>query len=300
MLSICIPVYNYDIVPLINELHIQATSLNIEFEIIVIDDYSNSFFKNMNSIIKDFPNVRYIELEENIGRSKIRNRLAKLAKYDYLIFMDCDSKIYLKNYIKNYTKECNGEIVVCGGTAYEDVCFDQNHFLRWLYGMNRESISAEIRNLTPNKSFATHNFLISKSIFKKVRFNESIVSYGHEDTLFGFDLRKNNYQIKHINNQLYHIGLEASSDFIKKTEQGIINLKFLKNNLKSQDEFFNEIKLMKFYNSIKKIGLHWIFALIFKIFRKSLFNNLTGNKPSLKLFDFYKLGFLSSINTFNK
>ncbi|MEN8805746.1 MAG: glycosyltransferase, partial [Wenyingzhuangia sp.] len=69
MISICIPIYNQEISNLINELTNQIRSLSLNIEIIVIDDGSEDVFENQN-LLKDHT---YIALQENVGRSKIRN-----------------------------------------------------------------------------------------------------------------------------------------------------------------------------------------------------------------------------------
>ena len=58
----------------------------------------------------------------------------------------------------------------------------------------------------------------------KVKFDERITKYGHEDTLFGFELKKNNTQITHIDNPVINGNLETNEEFIEKTEEGLLNL----------------------------------------------------------------------------
>ena len=89
MLSILIPTYNYNIFPLVTELVNQAKVLKIEFEIITIDDGSNQF-QIENHKINHLENCSYTVLSNNIGRSSIRNLLAKKAKFKWLLFLDAD------------------------------------------------------------------------------------------------------------------------------------------------------------------------------------------------------------------
>ena len=106
MLSILIPTYNFDVRKLIFDLHEQAEKEKIEFEIIIADDASDNAFRNINKETETLHNVKYIQLNENSGRSKIRNFLAKQAKYNNLLFIDCDMIIENSNFIhinkKNY------------------------------------------------------------------------------------------------------------------------------------------------------------------------------------------------------
>ncbi len=88
MLSILIPVYNFDIRKLVVDLHFCCTSENIKFEIICFDDGSERAFKEINAELKHLSNCTYTELPQNIGRSAIRNKLAQNANYLNLAEME--------------------------------------------------------------------------------------------------------------------------------------------------------------------------------------------------------------------
>ena len=57
--------------------------------------------------------------------------------------------------------------------------------------------------------------LIPKKIFLAIKFDESITKYGHEDTLLGIMLEKEKKEIFHINNPLYHNGIENNIIFLQ-------------------------------------------------------------------------------------
>jgi cellulose synthase/poly-beta-1,6-N-acetylglucosamine synthase-like glycosyltransferase len=59
--------------------------------------------------------VVFKELDRNIGRARIRNRLADMAKYSTLLFMDCDSQVSDDQYINRYIPFFGKDVVVCGG-----------------------------------------------------------------------------------------------------------------------------------------------------------------------------------------
>lgn len=297
MISALIPVFNFNVTGLVSELYQQAVAAGIEFEIIVIDDASTDSFKETNGKLSSYQHVKYFEEYDNIGRSKIRNKLADLASHPFLLFMDCDSQIPDVNYLSNYINCCNGNVVVCGGRIYEPVKpADHNLLLRWKQGKSKEEFSADIRNMSPNKSFMTNNFLISKKIFNEIRFNEDIEGYGHEDTLFGYELTKKNISIVHIENPLLHIGLESNTSFLEKTKESIRNL----NNILTQNGYekllVRTIKLLAYYKFFRKLGLDRLVCFVYQSMAKAMEKNLLGKNPSLMLFDFYKLGYLCEIN----
>ena len=295
MLSILIPTYNYSITKLVNGLHNQCLQCKVPFEIIIIDDCSSELFKKTNATLKELSHVSYTELEQNIGRSKIRNELASKAQYPYLLFMDCDAKIPSDSYISNYLNYCKAEVIICGGTAYESTLPNPNESLRWHYGRSREQRLATERNQNPNASFTTFNFLISASIFNQITFNESITKYGHEDTLFGYELKIRNFVITHIDNPLIHMGLDSNIEFIRKTKTGIQSLFALLNNPSIDQKFSDDITLIRAYKKIKKYKLRLIIALIYKISAKTIEKQLCKKTPNIRLFDILKLGYICSL-----
>ena len=104
MLTICIPIYNYDSIRLISDLNNQADNLECPVEIVVINDGSKPEFNNLYNCLVS-PIIRYISLPQNIGRAKVRNLFVSFAKYDYLLFLDCDDKIIADHYLKQYISQ---------------------------------------------------------------------------------------------------------------------------------------------------------------------------------------------------
>ena len=288
MISICIPVYNFNITALVNELSNQVNSLNIPCEIIVIDDGS-VHFKEVNKIACD--KHTYIELPGNIGRARIRNLFLKYAQYPYLLFLDCDSQIKTSSFLSNYVEILkDNPSVVCGGRIYENTRPNREKRLRWKYGILRESQPYAVRREFPYKSFMTNNFLISKKVFEENKFDERILKYGHEDTLFGFSLKKRNIKITHIDNPVINGDVELNREYLNKTREGVINLVNILNFTNYDKELMDDITLLRFYNKVRKIES--IVYLSFVLSRPLIVFLLTRGYISLHLFDFYKLGIL--------
>jgi len=294
MISILIPVYNCNIVSLVYELHNQASAASVPVEIIVLDDCSSELLRGQNKDVDNLPGVRFLELEKNIGRASIRNKLAGMAAYPTLLFMDCDSEVPDPNYIRNYLPYCGKEVVVCGGRTYKSVPPDEPELiLRWLYGIKREQITADIRNRDPYHSFMTNNFLISRSILSQIQFDESLIQYGHEDTLFGFELKKKGVPVIHIQNPLIHTGLEITREFLRKTSEGIENLVILVEQGKIDRQGFEDIRVLRAYDKINRFGMVNLYLKIYNQFERMIMQNLMGNNPNLNTFDLYKLAVLA-------
>src|ERR1035437_2162840 len=133
MISILIPAYNYDITRLVADLHKQAMETYVDFEIIVMEDGSMLYVEE-NNHVTDFEFCRHIVLAENIGRSAIRNKLADEAKFDHLLFLDCDAKVISAHFIEKYIAFCREECVVLGGRIYDENNTDPQFSLIIKYG----------------------------------------------------------------------------------------------------------------------------------------------------------------------
>lgn len=291
MISICIPIYNFDVSELVANLSLQSKSVDIPIEIILIDDASNPAFKALN---ENFCKQHvYIPLVKNIGRAAIRNLFLSYAKYPYLLFLDCDVIIYsddfLSNYIKTIQKETNQ--LVYGGRIYSKSLPERNQMLRWKYGVKKESKPVNIRNQHPNKSFMTNNFIIEKRLFDTIKFDERLVGYGHEDTLFGFELKKRNIKITHIDNPVMDGDLQENRKYIEATEKAISNLIRILKITNYDKDFINDVELLRIY--YKFYGVRHLIKFVFIVLKPILKLSLSAGYVNLYIFDFYKLGNLA-------
>lgn len=286
MLSILIPVYNYNVTHLVTELHRQAEELGELYEICLLDDASDEKFKVKNREIAQKNNVHYEELPQNIGRSAIRNRLVEMAEYDYLLYMDCDSRVLMPHYLQTYVKALHPKRLLYGGRAYlPKPPSDPQFLLHWHYGRQREQQDYLERQKNPYHSFMTNNFLIPKSIFASITFDESLRTYGHEDTLFGMELAKKNVEIQHLNNPLLHLGLESTAVFLSKTKMAVCNLAQLQRQGKRV-----ETRLSQTYAQIARWKLLFVVGWGLKLLRPFIIKYLQRAKlVDLRLLDLYKL-----------
>ncbi len=287
MLSILIPVYNQDVYSLVKSLHDQLMSLGHNFEILCLDDASSLSPKN-NSQIPLLENCNYLVLENNIGRSAIRNKLANMAKYDYLLFIDSDMVVINNSFIQNYLSRSENYDIVYGGIEYHNSCNNVNRLLRWKYGLEREAINVDKRNLIPYLSAKFCNLLIRKQVFSRIQFDEQIKVYGHEDTLFSLDMESLKLKVLHIDNPLLHDGLEDSDIYLSKVETASRNLKKIAD-LHPNNLLLKTIPLLATYNLMKKFKMVIIYKIIYQIFAKGIERNLLSTKPNIRLLDFYKL-----------
>jgi len=292
MISVLIPIYNFNVAKLVKDLHAQLTYANVVFEIILGDDASTQQFNNEK--LTDLQFVSYFSLPENTGRAKIRNLLVEKANFSYLLFMDCDAAVSSSLYINNYIVEISrntAPVCIIGGVVYRKQKPNPKYYLRWDYGNKREATDADIRNEKPYKSFTSFNAVFSKSIFELVKFDESISTYGNEDTFFGNQLRNTKIPVVHINNPLYHDGLDTNEEYLNKVEASIENLISLLNSKKIDSNFINDNRLLAIYFRCKKILVIPLLKMFYKMFLKNIKQKIL-KKPSIFWLDIYKLGYL--------
>lgn len=292
-LSICIPVFNFDVRKLVDDLKKEIERNAIDAEIILIDDASNDHFKTINKELQKEV-THFIFLEKNIGRSKIRNLFLEYVKGEYLLFLDCDGKITNSNFLKIYTETLQQDTkttVLYGGRMVVKNLDDKKYILRWKFAVERENLPLSMRNEKPYLSFQTNNFIIKKEILNKVKFNSEFENYGYEDLLFAMDLKSEHITINHIDNPIFNNDLESNEVYLAKVEESVESLaKMLK--MDSLRLKISEIKLVKAYNFLQKIHLDSLFLYWFGFQKKSIKKNLLSNHPNLRNLDLYKLGLL--------
>ena len=301
MLSILIPTYNTNLHPLVSELQAQLNDYQIEYEIIISDDASSdTSVRFHNALLAEQDHVQYIQHEQNIGRSKIRNSLADAAKYPTLLFMDCDARVKSNDYISKYLhyldeKNLQGtDFVVLGGLSYREMRPEKTKLLRYRYGIKREVRPAYERNRDPYRAFTPFNMLISKSVFEKCRFEESLKQYGYEDTFFGIGLKKCGIPVYHIDNELYHEGIDTNELLLDKVAAGVANLVNLQSHNKLDDKFLAVSTLLATYQKLKRtLSGRFTLSLLSKI--KQPLRNIASTYNSLMFLDLYKLAVMHNL-----
>ena len=284
MISVLIPVYNTSIVELVKELHSQLESINEGAEIVVVDDASQVHHKIENRSIADLPAVTYKELQNNVGRAKIRRLLADVAQHQWLIFLDGDSTIIHSSFLKNYIHAfAAGSDVILGGRVYQkEKPKECSKVLHWKYGSIREDV------VKKKNGFLTNNFCIKKEVFNKLDFEVELKSYGHEDTLMGIELKKTGARVSYIENAVLHNCVEEASVFIQKSLQAVRNLDLLSNTI-DESTLREHVRLYDQYCKLEQKGLTAPIKSIYNRSRKTIEKNLKSCNPSLFLFDFYRL-----------
>lgn len=299
MISILIPVYNYDCSGLVRALQAQCARLQQRgesFEIIVGDDASKPG-RGVESVREacTLPGCRYVEATANCGRAVRRNSLAREAKGEWLLFIDCDALVASDSFVAKYCDAARaGGDVICGGIQAVGTMPSPDVALRFRYEQAAAGIrSLESRKARPYDHFSTFNVMVRRDVFTRIRFDESCVEYGYEDTIFGLRLKQQGYTITHIDNTLVHNGLDTNREFLAKTEQSMRNLRRFGRDVQN----FSHVGGVAL--RLKQLNLDGLMAAWHTIFGPLERANLLGYNPSLFVFKIYKLGFLCKLQRKN-
>lgn len=285
MLSILIPIYNEDVTKLVKDLVYQCNRLKIAFEVICFDDGSRDSYKQKNEVLRSVFRVNYVEMSENLGRARIRNWLAKSASFDHLLFLDGDTKLVNKSFIKNYVSYLPSNNLLVGGRIYKSKApKSTNKILHWKYGTERESLPAKERQKAGFIHFHSNNFVMPAKVWKSHPFDENITGYGYEDLLLAQELESDGIVIQHIDNPTLHNKIENTEDFIKKTLEGLSNLKSLYKN--------GRLKTTRLINVYEKLKQYKLLNITDKYLRSKMNdyeNNMRSANPNIRKFNLWKL-----------
>lgn len=284
-LSILIPVFRTDISDLLHDLLQELNQSSCRFEILVLDDSADEQYFGWHAAFKRNEQLRILSFTVNKGRSACRNTLMSEAAGSHWLFLDGDmglAKGFIRNYLQAITAQ--PEVVLVGGVKYNA----HQTGLRTKIGIQREQSSAVERQKRPYSSFTAANLVLPMLKLGKIRFDERISSYGHEDTVFGLALLEANIPILHIDNPATHLGLDDDETYLQKIETGLETLAGLWLNNDLIEKYSKEVKLLHYWHKTRKTGL-----LEFVSNTTALRILRSMAKKGLFWLDLYKLAYLN-------
>lgn len=288
-LSVLIPVFNHDVRPLVRALLAQVADWHGPVEIRCLDDGSQLPYRVLNRELAELPGVVYAELERNVGRAAIRNQLAATARYTWLLLLDNDSRLPDDQFLTRYRAARYRAPVLAGGTCYETAPPpDTALHLRWLYGCRREARPAAVRQRAPHGQLTLNNLLIQTGVFRELGLDENLTRYGHEDTKFGWLLRRSAIVVQHLDNPVLHDGLEPAPVFLQKSHDAVRNLV----QLYRAEGLGTETRLLKAALRLQRWGLSEAVRTTFSLRQLQVQRNLLSARPSLRQLDALKLYWL--------
>lgn len=289
MYSILIPNYNdTNVRSLVRMITSCASREQAEYEIIVLDDAStNEALVPIYLELNNYPKVHCFKLPDNKGRTYTRNYLAKLARYNWLLFMDSDTIPQEYMFIKRYIRAMllRDVEVIFGGVFYGFLPpNDKQRRLRFFFGSERESKSLSIRKNQVYLSVISTCFAIQKKLFLSLEVPKEN-RYGL-DVFFSFQLQKRTVNIQHIESLVEVREIESTDVFLKKTKEAIETLHYLVSNQMIPKDY---TPLLKVSNKLIKWKLANSYVFLATKLESIMLRNLHAERPSMRVFDFYRL-----------
>ena len=209
------------------------------------------------------------------------------------MFLDADVFPETSSFVLNYKNEISEleNKVVFGGYRYASTPPERSKSLRYYYGKAREEKDIETKNKNPYGFVFSGNMLLSKNVFLDNNYKKSDHLYGL-DVLFSRQLYSKNIQVIHIENAVFHNGLESNEVFFNKSLESVIARKQLLSEVENGGEINS---LFRYYLILKRLKLQFLAKFLFKWSKNYLKNKIIAEKPNLLYFDLYRLGYICSL-----
>lgn len=282
-LSVLIPVYCDDVVSQVALLQGQCMVIDgLEWEIVVADDGSPAERGRVNAAVADMDGCRILWRGRNCGRASTRNFLAREARYDTLLYID-SGLAPSANFIQGYVEQIGKAQVVCGTVGVSSDCVDLSS-LRCRNEMRAQRrFTAEQHSMKPYRNFHTGAFMIERRVMLDNPLREDITTYGYEDTLFGKQLAMKNVSIIHIDNPVLFTRFESNSRYLEKTREAIGTLYDHRHELEGYSD------LLRLACVLRKCHLLWVAWWTGRCLGGAMERNLCGKRPSLMVFNIYRV-----------
>jgi glycosyltransferase, group 2 family len=285
-LSILIPTYNYVCLPLVRELHRQASEMGgLEFEIVVAEDGSDQPDDiAQNAEITALRHCRHIVCEQNVGRAVIRNHLADMANMPWLLFVDSDMRVVSPHFVERYLQTPDEWGVVYGGNTTHGGAWNDERLLRVRYEQAAErQFTPQQRTKHPYNHLTTSNVFVAKRIMLAVPFDSRFQTYGYEDVFWGMSLAQKGIEVAHIENPVGFNHYDSNVVFVGKTIEGLHTLYTFRS------ELANFSPIIRLEQRLRRWRLDGAVRSVLNRLMPLLHRRIIGFKPSLVAFKLFKL-----------
>lgn len=290
LLSVCIPVYNFTVVDTVGRFLAEADRQSLNVEIVIFDDCSDPFYAQKNATLAEYSRVRYLPLVENMGRSRIRNRLADYANGEWLLFLDCDMEPIYTNFLSRYFSAMSDQVdVVCGGVSFGSKPHDKQMQLRWKHEMRWVRQREVLQLHDPALRVEVGNFMIRRELYGRCGFDENLTGYGQEDRVFVYRLSQMRARVQFIDNPTNHLGQERNEVFLRKVEESTVNMVRVWNaNPEMHASMLRGNRRLLFVVTLQRMRLLWALLLSFRVSKKMLRRRLERGYSWLSSLRYYQ------------
>lgn len=236
-LSILVPTYDRDVVPLCQELMADMASLPdpLSVELLVLID-GNPTLDGQGAVLEAASmtrpglilDVTLATSPHNLGRGEARNTLARLSRGETLLFLDADGMPDAPGFVARALAEpVPAGAVVCGGRsgrrcppAPPDARLFEHH------SRTREWRPAATRNQDPAGHFLSANFMVARETFLAHPFDEAFKGWGWEDAEWALRIARV-ASIRHVENSVSHMEHHRDADWLGRLERSATNYRRL-------------------------------------------------------------------------
>lgn len=226
-LSVLIPFLHDDPRQLIAALDREAPALNGQVEVVLLDDGAGDDELACQVIAAvealALP-ARLVRLLANEGRSRGRNRLARHARGQQLLFLDSDMLPDCPDFLARWVAVAREQdpAAAFGGFSLAQIEPRPEHALHRRLASRSDCAPASRRRKAPEKYVFTSNLMIRRDVFDTEAFDEGFTGWGWEDVEWGVRVARR-HPILHLDNPATHLGLDPAGTIAHKYEQSAGN-----------------------------------------------------------------------------
>lgn len=232
VLSILIPTFDHDVVPLCRELLADMALVAFgQVELLVLID-GNQLLANQQALLPVADQLgqpaALAMAAVNLGRGQARNCLARLARGQFLQFLDADSLPDAPGFVQRILVTLQAEafdpaLVLCGGrTGRRQPPAPADAKLFELQSRKREWIAAALRNIDPAGNFLSANFAVARNLFHAHPFDPTFHGWGWEDTEWAARISAH-ARVVHIENTVSHMEFHRDATWVSRLERSAVN-----------------------------------------------------------------------------
>jgi glycosyltransferase involved in cell wall biosynthesis len=284
-LSVLIPFFRDDPVPLLKALDEEAIGLAGAVEIVVLDDGGGdeALAARVGAAVRELAlPARLARLPQNEGRAKGRNRLAAESRGAHLLFLDSDMAPGSRSFLANHLAlvDAGGLDVAFGGFSVPMGEITPSHRLHRALALRGECAGAAIRQLTPEKYVFTSNLLVRRWVFSAEAFDEGFTGWGWEDVEWGMRVASR-WSVVHFDNPAVHLGLDPAPVLAAKYEQSVGNFARV---AKRHPEIVRNYPSYKVAKLIRRAPFRALWRALFKGAALNAHAPLSARVAALKLY----------------
>ena len=260
-------------------------NLNFDFEVIIVDNYSND--NSVDFLKNEFPDIRLIQNDINIGFTKANNQAIKEAKGNYILLLNPDTIMTDKDILKNWYifMENNPDVGASGcRLIYEDgshqvgdagykptieTVFNFSFFLSKLRPERFKGIFLNYSKLNVPIEvdwIGGADFLVRRTVLDKVGLMDEDIFMYADDIEWGCRIKEHGYRIMYLP-QMKIIHLQGGSAKKQKEISEFSSL-WLKN-IRLLYKHYNKNQPVILYDLIISTGFLIRAVLYFGLFLKS-------------------------------